>query len=194
MSTEKKELTNTEIKKQAIFNMLESLMAGDSEKASEDLKPCVTIKTREIFFNEECSDDHDDDDKDYDKDDKDYDKDDKKKMKEKADDKDCDKDDKKKKKEKVDEQALAVAFANSGKVMSDKIMGLIKHENGGKKTLKKHDNSAPELDCDKVEDVKFKRGGKKTLKKHDNSAPELDGDKVDHFDDGRDKDLGTTKS
>ena len=96
--------------------------------------------------------------------------------------------------ETVEEQSRDAAFAMSGKVMDDDVKGDVKFENGGKKTLKKHGNAPKELDDDKIEKTKFKNGGKKTLKKHGNAPKELDDDKIEHFDDGRDKELGTTKA
>jgi len=54
--------------------------------------------------------------------------------------------------------------------------------------LKKHDNSATELDDDKIGKTKFKNGGKQPLSTLEKT---LIPKKVD---DGRDLDLGTTKS
>jgi len=172
---DKKELTAEETKKQAIHNMLESLISGKTEDAGEHLHDYLQIKTREVIMGEACKDDDKDDDDD-DKDDDDEDKDD--------DDEDKDDDEKKK----VDEQAMSAAFAASGTVMDDKVKGKVKHENGGKKTLKKHGNSTKELDDDKIDKIKFKHGGKQPARTLEKTP------KPEKFNDGRDKELGTTKS
>ncbi len=168
----KKELTTEEIKKQAIHKMLESLISGNSDEAGAHLHDYLQIKTQELILGERCKDDEDDDRKD-----------DKKSKKEDDDDDDEDDD-----KEKVDEQAQSVAFANSGKVMDDKVKGKIKFENGGKKTLKKHGNAPKELDDDNVGKTKFKSGGKQPMKTLGKTP------KPEKFNDGRDKELGTTKT
>jgi len=186
----KEELTTGEIKKQALHKMLESLISGESDAAEEHLHTYLQLKTQELILGEKCKDDDDKDD-DKDDDDDDDDKDDKKnpfeKKSKKDDDDDDDKDDDDKK-EKVDEQTRQAAFARSGSVMSDAIKGDIKYENGGKKTLKKHGNAPKELDDDKVDKTKFKSGGKQPAKVLEPTP------KPAKFDDGRDKDLGTTKS
>lgn len=179
----KDELTTEEIKTQAIRKMLESLISGDSDAAEEHLHTYLQLKTQELILGEKCKDDEKDDEKDE----KDDDKADKKnpfekKSKKKDDDDDDDK------KEKVDEQTRQSAFASSGSVMSDAIKGDVKYENGGKKTVKAHDNSAKELDRKKVGKTKFKSGGKQPAKVLEPTPT------PDKFDDGRDKDLGTTKS
>lgn len=172
----KKELTTEEIKKQAIHKMLESLISGNSEEAGVHLHDYLQIKTQEIILGEKSKEDEKDDEKDEDDDDD--------KKSEKSDDDDDDDDDK----EKVDEQAQSAAFANSGSVMDDKVKGKIKFENGGKKTLKKHGNAAKGLDDDKIEKTKFKSGGKQPARTLEPTP------KPEKFNDGRDKDLGTTKS
>ena len=169
--TEKK-LTTKEIKIQSIHKMLESLIAGDNSEAEEHLHDYLQLKTRELIMGESKDEDEDEDEEDDSDDDDDDDKDDKKKSK----------------KEKVDEQTQSAAFAMSGKNMDDKVKGKVKFENGGKKTLKKHGNKAAGLDDDKIEKTKFKSGGKqpaKTLEKTPKPAK---------FNDGRDKELGTTKA
>jgi len=90
--------------------------------------------------------------------------------------------------EAVEEQSKEAAFANSGSVMDDNVKGDVKFENGGKKTLKKHGNAPKELDDDKVDKTKFKSGGKQPAKVLEPTP------KPEKFDDGRNKDLGTTKS
>ena len=168
-----KELTAAEIKRQAIHNMLEALISGKAEEAGEHLHEYLQLKTRELIVGESCKDKDDDDEKDDDDDDDDDKKDD-----------DDDDDDK----EKVAEQAQSVAFANSGKVMDDKVKGKIKYENGGKKTLKKHGNAPKELDDDSVGKTKFKSGGKQPAKTLEKTP------KPEKFNDGREKELGTTKA
>lgn len=176
----KKELTTEEIKKQAIHKMLESLIAGNASEAGTHIHDYLQIKLQEIILGEKHKEDDDDDD-----DDKKCNHDDCKHGKCKHEDEDEDED--KDKDKKVDEQSMSTAFANSGSVMSDKVEK-IKHENGGKKTLKKHGNAPKELDDDAVGKTKFKSGGKQpanTLEK----TP-----KPNKFNDGRDKELGTTKA
>lgn len=136
----KKELSATEIKKQSIHKMLETLISGKTDEASTHLHEYLQLKTRELIMGE--SD------------------------------------------ESLDEQSRDAAFAND----DSKISGDIDYENGGKKTLKKHGNAPKELDDDKVEKTKFKSGGKqpaKTLEKTPKPAK---------FNDGRKKELGTTKA
>jgi len=178
----KKELTTEQIKKQAIHKMLESLISGNSQEAGDHLHDYLQIKTQEIILGEKCKDSDHDDDKDKDKDD-DKDDDDKSKK----DDDYSDDDDKKDKKEKMDEQSRSAAFGMSGSVMDNAIKGKIKYENGGKKTLKKHGNAPKELDDDKVGKTKFKSGGKQPMKTLEKTP------KPNKFNDGRDKELGTTK-
>jgi len=173
----KKELTSKEIKKQAIHKMLESLISGNGDEAGNHLHDYLQIKTQEIILGEKAKDDDDEDEKDEDGDEKDE--------NEKDENDDCDDDDKK---EKVDEQAQSAAFANSGSVMDDKVKGKIKYENGGKKTLKKHGNSAKDLDDDSVGKTKFKSGGKQPARTLEKTP------KPEKFNDGRDKELGTTKA
>ena len=144
MARGKKELTSAEIKKQAIHNMLESLILGKSEDAGEHLHDYLQLKTRELIVGE--TDDA------------------------------------------IEEQSKEAAFANSGSVMDDDVKGDIKYENGGKKTLKKHGNAPKELDDDKVEKTKFKSGGKQPAKVLEPTP------KPEKFDDGRSKELGTTKA
>lgn len=141
---DKKKLTSTEIKKEAIGKMLEALISGDSKEATNQLHEYLQRKTREIISGET--------------------------------------------EETIEEQSKEQAFANSGKTMDDDVKGDIKFENGGKKTLKKHDNKTKELDGDKVEKTKFKSGGKQPAKVLEPTP------KPEKFDDGRSKDLGTTKS
>ena len=176
----KKELTTEEIKKQAIHKMLESLISGNSEDAGVHLHDYLQIKTQEIILGEKCKED--------DKDDEKSDDDDDDKKSEKSDDDDEKSDDDDDDKEKVDEQTQSAAFANSGSVIDDKVKGKIKFENGGKKTLKKHGNAPKELDDDKIEKTKFKSGGKQPARTLEPTP------KPEKFNDGRDKDLGTTKS
>jgi hypothetical protein len=171
-------------KKKAIHKMLESLITDDNATAEENLHEYLQAKMRGIILGEaeECDDDDKDDDKDSD--DKDDDKDDKKSdKKEKKDDDDDDDDDDD---EKVEEMDRSAQFARSGSVMSDAIAGKIKFKNGGKKTLKKHGNAPKELDDDKVGKTEFKKGGKQPAKVLEPTP------KPDHFDDGREMDLGTT--
>jgi len=145
---DKKELTATEIKKQAIHKMLESLISGNAEEASKQLHEYLQLKTRELIGGETEESTE----------------------------------------ETVEEQSKEAAFANSGSVMDDDVKGDVKFENGGKKTLKKHGNAPKELDDDKVEKTKFKSGGKQPAKVLEPTP------KPEKFDDGRSKDLGTTKS
>ena len=72
--------------------------------------------------------------------------------------------------------------------MDDGVKGDVKYEKGGKKTLKKHGNAPKELDDDKVEKTKFKSGGKQPAKTLEPTP------KPEKFNDGRDKELGTTKA
>ncbi len=169
----KKELTIEETKIQAIHKMLESLISGKSDEAGDHLHDYLQIKTQEIILGEkaEKDDEEDDDDEEDEKDEE-----------------ECDDEEDDKKKEKVDEQAMSAAFANSGSVMDDKVKGKIKYENGGKKTLKKHGNAAKELDDDKVGKTKFKSGGKQPARTLEKTP------KPEKFNDGRDKELGTTKA
>lgn len=142
---DKKGLTATEIKKQSIHKMLESLISGNAEEAGDHLHDYLQIKTKELIIGETSE-------------------------------------------ETVEEQSQDAAMANSGTVMDDDVKGDIKYENGGKKTLKKHGNAPKELDDDKVEKTKFKSGGKQPAKVLEPTP------KPAKFDDGRSKDLGTTKS
>jgi len=142
---DKKELTSTEIKKQAIHKMLESLISGDTEEAGNQLHDYLQLKTKELIVGETSE-------------------------------------------ETVEEQSKDASFANSGTVMDDDVKGDIKYENGGKKTLKKHGNAPKELDDDKVEKTKFKSGGKQPAKVLEKTP------KPEKFNDGRSKELGTTKS
>jgi len=197
MAKENKEKTPQQIMKGSIYKMLESLIVGNPKEASEHLHSYLPLKTRELMLGEKA-DDKDDDYDDKMKDDCGDKKKKKKDCKKKDDDyddkmKDDDYDDKMKddcgdKKKKVDEQDLGSAFSKSGSIMSTVISGNIKFENGGKKTLKKHGNSCKELDDDKVGKTKFKSGGKQPAKTLEKTP------KPEKFDDGRDKDLGTTKS
>jgi hypothetical protein len=52
---DKKELTSTEIKKQAIHSMLESLILGKSEEAGDHLHDYLQLKTRELIVGESDS-------------------------------------------------------------------------------------------------------------------------------------------
>jgi len=165
----KKVLSATKIKQQAIQKMLESLITGNPEEASVQLHEYLQLKTRELIIGESSEKDEDEDDKECDDD--------------KVDDKD-DKDDDKDGKEDVKE---TVTHHPDG-AMSRTISGLLNFENGGKKTLKKHDNSTKELDGTKVVKTKFKSGGKQPAKTLEKTP------KPEKFNDGRSKDLGTTKS
>jgi len=149
---DKKELTATEIKKEAISKMLESLISGDAEKAGEHLHDYLQLKTREIIMGEEAVEEVSD--------------------------------------EELEEQTRDQAFAMSGKVMDDKVKGDVKFDNGGKKTVKRPDGNKddPNLDMNKKDKVKFKHGGKQPAKVLEPTP------KPDHFDDGRDRNLGTAKS
>lgn len=164
----KKVLSATKIKQQAIQKMLESLITGNPEEATVQLHEYLQLKTRELIIGESSEKDEDEDDKECD-DDKDKVKDD--------DDKEDDKEDVKE----------TVTHHPEG-AMSRTISGLLNFENGGKKTLKKHGNAPKELDDDKVEKTKFKSGGKQPAKVLEPT------EKPAKFDDGRSKDLGTTKS
>lgn len=165
----KKVLSATKIKQQAIQKMLESLITGNPEEASVQLHEYLRLKTRELIIGESSEKDEDkDEDNDEDKDD------------DKDEDKDDDKDDKEDVKETVTHHPEGA--------MSRTISGLLNFENGGKKTLKKHDNSTKELDDTKVVKTKFKSGGKQPAKTLEKTPKPV------KFDDGRSKDLGTTKS
>jgi hypothetical protein len=166
--TRKLDGASADAKKKAIHKMLEALINEDGEEANDALHDYLQSKMRQMILGEEC-DDEEEEKKDEDKDD----------------DKDDDDDDDKK--EKVDEMDRSKQFANSGKVMDDKVKGDVKFDNGGKKTLKKHGNAPKELDDDHVEKVKFKNGGKQPAKTLEKTP------KPEHFDDGRDRELGTTK-
>jgi len=191
---DKKKLTEDEIKKSETYKMLVSLISNNVEESDNHLHLRIQDIMRDVILGEKCKDhddDKDDDDKKSDDKDDDDDKDDKKSDdKDKDDDdKDDDKDDDDDDKKKVTEgHGKGKAFAMSGKVMDDKVKGKIKYENGGKKTLKKHGNAPKELDDDKVEKTKFKSGGKQPMRTLEPTK------KPEKFNDGRDKDLGTTKS
>lgn len=189
---DKKKLTEDEIKKQAISKMLEALISDNAKEAGDHLHDYLKLKTRDLILGEKCKDkDDDDDDKkskddddDKDKDDDDDDDDKKSKDKKSKDDDDDDDDD-----EKVNEgHGKEKAFKMSGTIMDDKVKGNIKYENGGKKTLKKHGNAPKELDDDKVDKTKFKSGGKQPMRTLEPTK------KPEKFNDGRDKELGTTKA
>ncbi len=184
----KDELTTEEIKKQAIRKMLESLISSDSIAAEKHLHTYLTLKTQELILGEKCKDDDEKDDDDEKETSKKDEKETSKKDEKETSKKDEKDDDDEKEDEKVDEQTRQSAFANSGSVMADAIAGDVKYENGGKKTLKKHGNAPKELDDDKVDKTKFKSGGKQPAKVLEPTPKPV------KFDDGRDKDLGTTKS
>ena len=173
-----------------IHGMLEALITDDTEAADANLHDYLQAKMREIIMGESCDDDDDDkDDKKDDDDDKDDDKKDKKDKKEnpfkKKSKKDDDKDDDDEE-EKVEEQDRSAQFARSGSVMSDAIQGKIKFKNGGKKTMPRVGDDTKDNNDKNVGKVKFKNGGKQPAKVLEKTP------KPNHFDDGREFDLGTT--
>ena len=163
---------------QKLYDMLEALINENSEAATVNFHEYLSSKMQGIIMGENCDGDmDDDDDDDDDKKDMDYDKD----MDKKDDKDDKDADDK----EEDDELNEMFAQPTDGS-MSKKIKGKVGYKRGGKKTAKKHGNSAKGLDCDKVDKFTFKRGGKKTAKT-------LEPIKTpSSFNDGRDMPLGTT--
>ena len=155
---------STEQQLSYIQNMVEDLINENAESSQINFHKYLQEKSREMIIGEMCDDDVDEDDDEDDDDDK------------KKDDDKKDDDDKK-----VDE---AFAQPSEGS-MSKKISGKIQYKKGGKKTAKKHGNSAPGL-CGKTEKTKFKSGGKQPAKTLEKTPKPIS------FNDGRDYSLGTT--
>ena len=142
-------------KKEALHKMVEALVKGNTEEASEHLHSYLNVKTREILVGEaeECEEESEKEEKDEDE------------KEEKDEDEDEDE-----KEEKVEE---AVSHHPDG-AMSRSVKGKVQFKHGGKNTVRKHGNASAHLD-DKVKGkVKFENGGKSTLRKHGNSAPGLE--------------------
>ena len=150
---------STEQQLSYIQNMVEDLINENTESSQINFHNYLQEKSREMILGEMCDDDKEKDDKDTDDDEDDDDDDDKK----------------------VDE---AFAQPSEGS-MSKKIAGKIQYKKGGKKTAKKHGNSAPGL-CGKTEKTKFKGGGKQPAKTLEKTPKPMS------FNDGRSFNLGTT--
>jgi hypothetical protein len=154
-------------KKEALHKMLEAIVKGDSDEAAQHLHSYLNVKTREILMGESEHEDDEEDEKEE-KEDKDESDEDEDKDEEECEDEECDDEDDD---EKVEE---AVTHHPEG-AMSRKVQGKVGYKNGGKKTVRKHGNSAAHLDDEVKGDVKFANDGKKSgARKHGNNAPHLE--------------------
>jgi len=149
---------STEQQLSYIQSMVEDLINENTESSQINFHKYLQEKSREMVLGEMCDDDEDDEDEDDEDDDEDDDDEDK-----------------------VDESFYQPVEGS----MSKKIHGKIQYKKGGKKTAKKHGNSAPGLDG-KAGKTKFKSGGKQPAKTLEKTPKPIS------FNDGRSFNLGTT--